>query len=151
VFDVRARHPGVLAADRHDQHGERDEGDHQGHGVAHRHIPERDAGGEPAERHQQVGATQQPAVAEADLTTPRGEPEEEQTADGPLQEDRGGIEADHDVNPHELRVARRSNTEVRLTRCRCNLTTADRVRQRRRTLHRLLTSVRAPCRSDPPP
>ena len=63
--------------------------------LADRHDAERQAARQRTGGHQQVGATQQPAVAEADLATPRGEPEEEQTSRCPLQQNRGRVETNH--------------------------------------------------------
>ena len=48
-----------------------------------------------AQRHQAVGAAQQPAVAERHLAPTGRDPEERQPADGPLQQHRGSVEADH--------------------------------------------------------
>ena len=66
--------------------------------VAHRHRVEHEdpdvgrAGG-----HDEVDAPHQPAVAEADLAAAGGDPQEEQAAGRPLEQDGGGVEADHRV------------------------------------------------------
>jgi hypothetical protein len=93
-----ARHARRLAADRHDEGDRRREDDPEP-----RCVPQRDARAvaapeeQRAQCQQAVGPAQQPSVAEGHLATSGGDPQEEETADGPLQEDRGGVEADHSV------------------------------------------------------
>ena len=53
------------------------------------------AGGDGAEGDGGVHAAEQPAVAEPDLAPPSREPAERHPADRPLQQHRGGLEADH--------------------------------------------------------
>jgi hypothetical protein len=45
--------------------------------------------------HDEIGSTKEPAVTEADLTMPSGEPTTEHSADRPLQEHGGRIELNH--------------------------------------------------------
>jgi hypothetical protein len=103
------RHPaglallaGPLAGDAglpaHDRHREGHAGGprhpHGSH-VADRHrVHEQPGGGRP---HGQdaVHRTEQPAVADADFTPASGDPEEEEAAGRPLQEDGRGVESDH--------------------------------------------------------
>ena len=47
---------------------------------------------ERSERHQCVGAAQQPAIAERDFTTTGRDPEEQQAAGRPLQQEGGDVE-----------------------------------------------------------
>ena len=74
--------------------------------------------------HQQVDAAQQPPVSEADLAPPGGEPQEGQPTDRPLQQHRGGIEADH---------ARQANDPTRASRARAR---SERARSRPSALGR---------------
>ena len=63
--------------------------------LPHRDDPEGQATGQRAGRHHEVHAPHEPAVAQPDLPVAGGDPREEQAAGRPLQQDRGGVQADH--------------------------------------------------------
>ena len=69
-----------------------------GHGRGRRpHAPARGRGARTRTRRGRRGGTPaaSPAVAEPDLPVPGGDPQEEEPAGRPLEEHRGGVEADH--------------------------------------------------------
>ena len=72
------------------------DGDPDRRDVAHRHrLQHEDAHVGRASGDQQVGAPHRPAVPERHLAAAGRDPEEEQTARGPLQQDGCGVERDH--------------------------------------------------------
>ena len=105
VLGLLAADPGAAPGDRDDEADQARCGDAERRHLAHRHHPEGHPGGERTEGHQQVDAPQQPAVAQADLAPPRREPAEGHAPDRPLQQHRGGVEADH--GPQGIRASGR--------------------------------------------
>ena len=95
VLGSLPRHSRSLPGDRHGQ-GNRGRDDHSdGRGLAHPHRVECDADDERPDRERKEHAAQEPAVTEAHLSSPGRDPQPEEAADCPLQEDGGRVEADH--------------------------------------------------------
>ena len=95
VLGAMTRHSRALAHHR-DHERDRCRHDHADRRcLADRHGVEREPDRERADRQREEDAPQQPSVAEADLASAGRDPQPEQTADRPLQQDGGPVEADH--------------------------------------------------------
>ena len=92
---VGSRHTCLAPHDRHDEHAKCSQRYSEGSGIANRGVAEHHTAREGPGGDEQEGAPQQPAVADAHDATPGGEPAEEQTPDGPLQQKGCGIETNH--------------------------------------------------------
>ena len=83
----------------HDGHHQRDQSrkaDTERCDLAHNFGAKAQAAHQRAKGHQQIDATQQPAIASANESAASGKPQEKQSTGGPLQQDGGGIDTDHD-------------------------------------------------------
>ncbi len=89
------RHARLATHDRHGERGSGRQAHRQRRRLAHRHGVGGQAHGQGARGHEDVDAAHQPAVADAHLAGPGRDPQEQQPARGPLQQDGGGVEADH--------------------------------------------------------
>jgi hypothetical protein len=113
VLGVGARHARTTHDDGGAQHAGSDGHDQRGADFADRHHAEGEPARQGADGHQEVRPAQQPAVPQPDFSTASGEPEEEQTPRGPLQQNGGRVETNHCRKANDVPMKQESDGSQR--------------------------------------